>query len=368
VTPLHLSTSGRGSTRLRAAAATAALTALPLLSLAAVPGAAHAAALRTPALYAPRHDRQPQTVNVAMSNSGFTLPAQVNAGFVTFATTTADPTGHALQGFRLNAGVTQAKALQDLKQATSTTPSVSAAGITATTKDITAVGGATVDPLTPVQVTIPLTAGTYYFLDFNQLFAPGHQVTLQTMQVTGAFDGDTPAHGQEIVQTTANGRPRFTAPSSLNTTGTFLISNQADEIHEAVFQRVNSGVTDTAVQTFFNAAAQNQKPTSNPFAEQGMRGAGAISPGRTELLHFSPPAGSYSLECFVPDDKTGVPHAFLGMHQVVALSTVSGPVSAGQGGSVRAGDTRELAIGAGLTAAALVGGLALLRRRAAAKA
>ncbi|MEY9842103.1 hypothetical protein [Streptacidiphilus sp. EB103A] len=138
----------------------------------------------------------------------------MNAGFVTFATTTADPTGHALQGFRLNAGVTQAKALQDLKQATSTTPSVSAAGITAATKDITAVGGATVDPATPVQVTIPLTAGTYYFLDFNQLFTPGHQVTLQTMQVTGAFDSDTPAHDQEIVQTTVNGRPRFTAPGT----------------------------------------------------------------------------------------------------------------------------------------------------------
>ncbi|TDU01877.1 hypothetical protein EDD99_0259 [Streptomyces sp. 846.5] len=367
MTPPHLSTSGRGSARLRAAAAIAALTALPVLSLAAAPGAAHATALRAPALDTPRHDRQPQTVNVAMSNSGFTLPAQVNAGFVTFATTTADPTGHALQGFRLNAGVTQAKALQDLKQATSTTPSLSAAGITAATKDITAVGGATVDPATPVQVTIPLTAGTYYFLDFTQLFTPGHQVTLKTLQVTGAFDSDTPAHDQEIVQTTVNGKPRFTAPSTLNTAGTFLISNQADEIHEAVFQRVNPGVTDAAVQTFFNAVGQNQKPTSIPFAEQGMRGAGGISPGRTELLHFSPPAGSYSLECFVPDDKTGVPHAFLGMHQVVALSAVSGPVGAGRGGGVKAGDTRELALGAGLTGAALLAGLALLRRRAAAK-
>ncbi|MEZ0094432.1 hypothetical protein [Streptacidiphilus sp. EB129] len=360
MTSPHTSPRRRTTARLLTAAA---LAALPALSLAALPASASATGVRAPALHASHHGGQPQTVNVPMTMSGFTLPSQLRAGYVTFATSTSDSAGHTLQGFRLNTGVTQSQAIKDLQQATSTTPSVAATGIAAATRDVLAVGGAMVDPLTPVWATLPLTAGTYYFIDFNQLFAPGQQVTVHTLQVTGTFDSDVPAHDQEIIQTSVNGLPRFSSPSSLNTKGTILISNQADEIHEAVFERVNPGVTDTAVQAFFDATLHNQKPSGIPFAEPGMRGAAAISPTRIELLHFSPPAGSYSLECFVPDDKTGVPHAFLGMHQVVALSTVGGAVGAGEGGGSHGASVPELALGAVLTTGALLGCVALLRRR-----
>jgi hypothetical protein len=45
-----------------------------------------------------------------------------------------------------------------------------------------------------------------------------------------------------------------------------------------------------------------------------------MSPGRIQLLRFDPQGGRYALLCFVPDDQSGIPHAFLGMHEIIRLS------------------------------------------------
>ena len=45
-----------------------------------------------------------------------------------------------------------------------------------------------------------------------------------------------------------------------------------------------------------------------------------LSPGREARLTYHLPAGTYVLLCFVADDVTRMPHAFMGMHKVVTLS------------------------------------------------
>ncbi|NUR04288.1 MAG: hypothetical protein HOY79_49640 [Streptomyces sp.] len=306
-----------------------------------------------------------RVVDVAMTMRGFSLPTSLPAGFTTFRATTADPTGHALQGFQLNKGVTLAQVESEFKRVVSSNPATDASAIRALERDVTAVGGPTVDPATAVSATLPLTAGTYYFFDFSTLFAPGQPVRFLKVSVTGRFANNEPRHHGEIIQTERNGKPRFIVPAHLNLNDTFLVRNDTKtEFHEAVFQQVKPGTTDTDVQAAFDATAHGKKPPSNPFTEQAMRGAGALSPGRSQLLHFEPSAGLYALLCFIPDDQSGLPHAFEGMHQVVRLAKLpAGATHTGVGGAVSGPEPFESAVGGVLVMASAMGAVTLVRRR-----
>ena len=48
--------------------------------------------------------------------------------------------------------------------------------------------------------------------------------------------------------------------------------------------------------------------------------SGVLSPGNQVV--FSSPLltrGTYDLECFISDDRTGLPHFFMGMHKIVII-------------------------------------------------
>lgn len=258
-------------------------------------------------------------VNVPISNTGFSLPKDLRAGYVTFKATTTDPTGHTLQGFQLHQGVSLAKVDKEFRAATSSNPKTAAWGIRALMRDITAVGGPTVEPSTAVWDTIPLTRGTYWFVDLSQYFAPGGKPRFHKVEVEGKFCNCAPKHSAVIAQVNTKEGPRFKTRDSLELDGTFLIVNLGDEIHEAVFQRVKPGVTDRKLQQVFDQIVLGKTPKFNPFAEAAQRGVAAMSPGRVQFLHFSPRSGRYALLCFIPDEKLGIPHAFLGMHKIVRL-------------------------------------------------
>ncbi|WP_042371184.1 hypothetical protein [Streptacidiphilus neutrinimicus] len=262
-------------------------------------------------------------VRVVMTNAGFTLPKETRAGFVTFAVSTEDAGGHELQGVQLHKGVSLAKFTAELRLAVSNDPKQAAAGISAAERDATAVGGASVEPSTAVDVTIPLCRGTYYFFDFTQLFVPNAAITYHKLEAKGRFEGRTPAHGAEIDQVETKAGPRFVTPKAIDPDDTILVRNKADEFHEAMFQRVNRGVDNAKLTKFFNALKNGQNPGFNPFAENVSRGAAAISGGRIELIRFHAQRGHYALLCFIPDNQSGIPHAFLGMHAVVRLAESS---------------------------------------------
>lgn len=263
----------------------------------------------------------PCLVKVRMTQKGFWLPRSIHAGLITFRVSTPDAQGHTLQGFKLKSGETLSETLAAFRKAVSHDPATSAAGIRELGEDITAVGGAMVDPVTPVWATLPLEAGKYYFFDFNELFVPGGRVHFQPLCVHGDFEPERPpAHQGTIVQRDTPAGPRFSAPRWFDTDNTFLVVNRAPEIHEAVFEQVKPGTENEDLTAYFNVIAHGGTPAHNPFAEQGMRGLAGMSPGRHAWLHFDPPAGTYALLCFIPDDMTGIPHAFEGMHRIIHLS------------------------------------------------
>ncbi|GLH95292.1 hypothetical protein Pa4123_05640 [Phytohabitans aurantiacus] len=270
----------------------------------------------TVAVAAPRH--RPTTVPVVMTlDEGFTLPQSVRAGWVTFEVSTPDVSGgflHYLQGFRTLGAADPDVVVADLRAALSPDPATAAAGIAATARDADLVGGAAVDAATTVSVTLPLTAGTYYFFDLNDLFVPGQQAVLHKLRVVGGFIGHAPAADATIAMRTVAGAPRFVAPTRLPAGGTFRIVNASDEIHELATQKVVPGTTDVDIQRFFDSG------TTTPFAEPSLRGAGAISPGRIVYLRIERlSAGPYAFMCFVPGKHSGVPHAIEGMHTVATM-------------------------------------------------
>ncbi|SEM42429.1 hypothetical protein [Streptacidiphilus jiangxiensis] len=257
-----------------------------------------------------------RTVTVDMTNKGFTLPREVRAGFVTFEVSTKDANGHDLQGVRLHKGVTQAQLIADIRLAVSPDPKTAAKGIRQVQRDATLVGGAAVEPSTVVDDTIPLCAGTYWFFDFGQFFVPNAPPPVfHRLDVKGPFRDWLPKVDGEIDQVDTKAGPRFVSPDKLMDGGTYLVRNKAPEIHELMFQRVKPGTTNRDL-TVFLTTGKGQ----NPFAEAVSRGLAAQSPGRFQLLSFHPKKGSYALLCFIPDDKSGIPHAFLGMHKVVKLT------------------------------------------------
>jgi hypothetical protein len=69
------------------------------------------------------------------------------------------------------------------------------------------------------------------------------------------------------------------------------------------------------VRKFFKSGAQ----VTPSWALRGSTGTGVISPGRSQIVAVHLPPGKYLLACFWPDDRTGMPHAMMGMWKLVTL-------------------------------------------------
>lgn len=109
---------------------------------------------------------------------------------------------------------------------------------------------------------------------------------------------------------------RFKVRGSMPARCTIRVVNASDTLHFVSFQRVRKGTTDRQVQQYF--ASGNQAPP--PWAVQGPEmGTDVLTPGQPLKLSYRLHPGTYVLVCFIADDKSGMPHAIMGMHKVVDL-------------------------------------------------
>ncbi|WP_369776860.1 hypothetical protein [Streptomyces sp. R33] len=262
--------------------------------------------------------RAPRPVDVRITASGIEAPESAQAGMVSFRVRTDDPNGHFLQAFRPHPGVTVDQVLADLAKAVSHQPVPTAEGISAVRDEAELFGGAQVTPSVPETFTAPITAGELVLLDFGAFLAdPAHPVT-RTLQLQGPKRSGSLtdfADGLVIERDTADG-PRFDVRGLDRAVGRILVHNSSGELHEMAVQPVAPGTTDAQIQAVFDRTAPGPLPyTGRPV------GLGMLSPGRSALLETrNLPPGTYVLMCFVPDAKTGLPHAVKGMHKVVVLT------------------------------------------------
>jgi hypothetical protein len=163
-------------------------------------------------------------------------------------------------------------------------------------------------------------SGDYYLVNTPN---NGASVSLATIE----------AHGRSV----SSGNPDYSATVTLGdgtndiiTTkgelprhGTIRVTNHGNVIHLLQITKVADGVTDAQVQAEYDQLLAGQQPNSDPAGlltpPTVLVGSDAVSPGLSNRLSYSVPKGTYLLQCFVPDDMTGVPHTFMGMHKIVVI-------------------------------------------------
>ncbi|MGK4585749.1 hypothetical protein [Kitasatospora sp. HPMI-4] len=260
-------------------------------------------------------------IEVKVDKAGITAPQKHLGGLVSFRVKTDDPNGRQLQLLRPHAGVKIDKVLHDLAGSVSRTPSTAAAGIRAVRGEADALGGAMVTTKVHEQFTEEVSPGTVYLLDLTAFKAdPAHPV-MKAMELAGtngmnANQARYP-HGIVVHRATSDG-PRFQTDDLDHVHLAYLVHNGSPQIHETQLRPVAPGTTDKQVHTYLDAMAHGRRAQS-PFTGPAT-GLGAFSPDRSASIqaHGLQP-GRYAVLDLVPDEKTGLPHAALGMHQVVDL-------------------------------------------------
>ncbi|MFB9364627.1 hypothetical protein ACWCYY_05270 [Kitasatospora sp. NPDC001664] len=262
----------------------------------------------------------PVPVEVTIGPDGIQAPDSAPGGLVAFRLTTADPAGRSLQVLRPKDGSSIDELLAGLAQAVSADPAAAAQGITLAQQRGEALGGVHATPAVPGTATTEITPGTVYLVDFTSFLSDPQHPVLRSLELCDGPSATLAHYPDGIVITHETpGGPRFLTEGVTRADGHYLVRNASDEIHEMALQRVPDGTTDEQLQAVYDAILSGNPPAPGP--QQPIIGLGAISPGRSALYHAEGlPPGTYVLLCFVPDHENGLPHAFLGMHQVVVLS------------------------------------------------
>jgi hypothetical protein len=227
--------------------------------------------------------------------------------------------GSSVQMFQLNKGATLAQVLSDFVDEFSGILPTEAKGTQELLRDITFHGLADVTPGHPETVTENLRPGTYYVWDdvqtfMNRTWPP----VLATLTVT---EGGRWHRLHAPMHVTATSADRFIAPTLWPHRGTYLFRNVSDSFHIMDIVPLAPGTTDQQLQALFDAHS-NEPPQflgSPLFATGPSGGNDAVAPGDTIRVTYNLPPGKYVIICYVPDDMTGMPHGYMGMHQVITL-------------------------------------------------
>ncbi|MGB8384189.1 MAG: hypothetical protein WCG47_23605 [Dermatophilaceae bacterium] len=271
----------------------------------------------------------PLTVQVVGDGSHVSIDrARVPAGQVRFDVSSTNPTpgsGSQITLLRLQPGVSFKQFNADLAHEFAHDSATAAKGTRELTRDARFFGLADVAPGTPATVTENLSPGTYYLFDSGNNTSTGAPAKTRLTVVRDQHNGDGPDDAAAAALADDNGRmasvrltsaDTFVVRGQLPARGSVRVTNVSDTLHFMSMERVKPGTTDADVQAFFDS--QTQGPP--PFGVDGPSvGADVQSPGRSLTLSYDLPPGTYVLLCFVADDKTGMPHAFMGMHKVVTL-------------------------------------------------
>jgi hypothetical protein len=167
-------------------------------------------------------------------------------------------------------------------------------------------------------MTLTLARGTYYLLDTS---APAAEAipAAKVLVVTGAIQSTAVPGVSSIIEMRTPDRFRVTA--HLPADGHVLVRNRADEPHFVFIEPVQPGTTDAQIQALFDRAAAGDESAFDQFPGRDgpAAGTGVVDPGYQVVWTYHLEPGLYLMSCFWPDEDTGMPHAFMGMHQVVSI-------------------------------------------------
>jgi hypothetical protein len=171
--------------------------------------------------------------------------------------------------------------------------------------------------------------GTYYVINTGAGNGPAPTVVGKLEASGRTVEAGAPDHSGTIWL--GNGSAdTITLSGHMSARGTVKVRNNGDSIHLLQISKVKKGVTDAQVQAEYNSLMMNMNMNQPPNPDPAglatrttvltpSTGSDAVSPGHASLFSYNLPAGTYLLQCFVADAKTGIPHTFMGMHLIVHL-------------------------------------------------
>ena len=230
--------------------------------------------------------------------------SSVHAGLVTFKVVDKKAKGSAvLQVFHLHAGYT----LQQLSQDFGSAFSGDTAAIGRLDDNVDWLSGAEAKSTKPGWFQERLTKGSYVFIDQNQQ-AP--IFTVLTVKGKVHKRARVATHGKFNIFTYG-----FEPRGAIRNHGWVKVDNRSDQPHFIELQRVKKGTSRGQVLRFLNSGGHGQPS----FAMRANSSFGVISPNRHAAWNLDLPKGRYALMCFWPDRATGMPHAVMGMVDMVNL-------------------------------------------------
>ncbi|MGZ4497871.1 MAG: hypothetical protein ACXVWZ_10370 [Nocardioides sp.] len=167
-------------------------------------------------------------------------------------------------------------------------------------------GGTPVGPHTTASFATYVGAGQYYLVNLDR-------GTWRTMRVTGTPQNRwMPVSHGPVNMVMPN---RFDTPHATAHSGWMRSTNKTDEPHFVDLNLVKWSTTPRQVKRFFDSGAQG-----HPSFGLGVSGGTlVIGPGHTVTWSYDLPRGKYVVDCFWPDDETGMPHALMGMWHLTRL-------------------------------------------------
>lgn len=182
-------------------------------------------------------------------------------------------------------------------------------------KNVISLGGAYAAAGEKATATVTLKKGTYFLTD-NRGAGFGK---LRKLKVSKAGNG---AKAPKAAATVDMIEERiFTGDDKLPASGTIRIRNTIkaksnNHVYLAVLQRVADGTTAQQFQDFIGGISEDDS-----FLADGEAGGDALSPGRSQLLTYSLPPGTYALYCPFPSPvNSQSTYASNGMVRIVTLT------------------------------------------------
>jgi hypothetical protein len=159
-------------------------------------------------------------------------------------------------------------------------------------------------------VVLPKAGKYVLYDDSSELPARPKTLTVTGPEVARA----TPHSDATVIATSAK---RFRGSKTLPSHGTITFKNEStNSPHMLILQHVKQGTTRKEVISFLNSGS-NGNP---PFGRAGSANTDILGEGQSQTLTYHHlPKGEYVELCFFPDLQTGMPHAAMGMVNVVTV-------------------------------------------------
>lgn len=178
------------------------------------------------------------------------------------------------------------------------------------------------DALIPGGALIPESGTSVSIIDLS----PGEWVVADTrlstqpvmLNVTGEMPADLPEPESNATFTMGEMFIEISDGELQAGENLIRIENNGDQPHFIDFNKVPDGTTNEQIASTVEAEMTGTPgPDAVDFAEiQFITSSGDQSSETTMWMSLELEAGTYAGICFFPDEETGMPHAFMGMHMV----------------------------------------------------